>query len=555
MTTQQVMKRNSSRLWAAVAVTVIGCSGADGADGRDGIDGEDGEPGAPGDPGEPGAPGDPGEPGAPGDPGEPGAPGDPGDPGPPGPGYDFYSPPELSGHVDGGRILPYDVQAAFNDDTFFWRVSYRGNEGVRHDYYRYTDGAWQQEGGDRRDAQATLDDDEVQGETNLNSTIYEQRTSIMFNDPSAATHVTEFGKFGCFLTCHDQLRHMPEWATSHGEDTKYVLPSAVTGPGTKALDLWHWRGARSGPIGRADDQWIEAKTFTDTAGADNGGRKGDAGSAVFSSNSLVDGHPAFVFDPTTTWGSYATKWDEFWLTPFYYFTDVSGQSIGPVAPNPTTLAWATAVAQGYAPQEGDVVPRRILSAGAGSRANITSFGTEFVGESPDGELGTWHVQMQRALTTGNDDDVALVDGESYDVGFEVHLWEYTTRDHYVSFPMSLSLEDGNNPAADIVAVRISGSGKFPLPQFDDTTQFPVKRINLFQPGITTWEFLTNQNTADVFVDPVTGVAVNQIHPGAAAIGTGTDCTTCHVTRTIDGANAMETLAPRRGGTFAGTPVP
>src|SRR3990167_3116406 len=50
--------------------------------------------------------------------------------------------PTLSGHSDGGGsngyILAYDVQAAYNSDTFFWRVSYRGNKGVHHDYYRYT---------------------------------------------------------------------------------------------------------------------------------------------------------------------------------------------------------------------------------------------------------------------------------------------------------------------------------------------------------------------------------------------------------------------------------
>ena len=31
--------------------------------------------------------------------------------------------------LDDDRVLPYDVQAAYNNDTFFWRVSYRGNEG------------------------------------------------------------------------------------------------------------------------------------------------------------------------------------------------------------------------------------------------------------------------------------------------------------------------------------------------------------------------------------------------------------------------------------------
>jgi hypothetical protein len=47
--------------------------------------------------------------------------------------------------------------------------------------------------------------------------------------------------------------------------------------------------------------------------------------------------------------------------------------------------------------------------------------------------------MQRAMNTGNPDDVAMVSGQVYEAGFEVHLWEYTTRDHYVSFPQTVSV--------------------------------------------------------------------------------------------------------------------
>jgi len=37
--------------------------------------------------------------------------------------------------------------------------------------------------------------------------------------------------------------------------------------------------------------------------------------------------------------------------------------------------------------------------------------------------------MQRKLVTGNADDVQFLPTGTYEVGFEVHLWEYTTRDH------------------------------------------------------------------------------------------------------------------------------
>ena len=519
--------------------------------------------------------------------------------------------PTLEGHTsatDHSLILAYDVQAAFNDDTFFWRVSYRGNEGKRHDYFRFTDGAWRQEGGDRRDAQASVDGDGNQGSTNLNSTIYEQRTSIMISDPTGA-HPTDFNKFGCFLTCHDQLRHMPEWHEEHGEDGKYVIPSLVSGvegdaEGAAVLDLWHWRGARSGPIERADDQWIEALTFVNVDDQDDSGRRGDAGAGVFRSQAMTDGHPDFVFDPATTDGEFAFNWEQFWLTPLYFITDPDATQLGSLAPTPTVMAWADAVALGYEPAEGDTVPRRVLRAGDGSHADITAHGTEFLPESGDGRLGVWHVQMQRLLDTGYDDDVALVPGNPYDVGFEVHLWEYTTRDHYVSFPMKLSLavcgdgvvegieecDDSDTDAGDgcsatcttegggapveaaaavaplddneIVATELTGSGTFPLPDWDDEVTFPKTRIYLFQPGITSWEFVTGADAGKVFFDPVAGEAVDQSHGGATAVSAATNgCIDCHNVRAEDdrvpptlNAGAMETLTRQRGGVWADTPV-
>jgi len=459
--------------------------------------------------------------------------------------------------MDDDRILPYDVQAAFNGDTFFWRVSYRGEEGKRHEYIRYTNGAWQREGGDRRDAQATIDNDPQQGDTSVNSTIYEQRTTIMINDPSTpATDVTNFGEFGCFLTCHNVSRHMPEWVSASGHDGKYIIPAMAPGAqdGDPVLDLWHWRGARSNPIGRADDQNILALTFVDSSSGDDGGRKGDSGQSVFSSQNIVGGNPEFLLDPRTAAGKYAFNWENFWETPFYYMTRDDAVQVGPNAPNPGVIAYADAVAMGYAPVEGDTVPRRILRAGAGSRADITSYGTTFTPETPDSSYGVWNVQMQRALNTTNADDIALVPTRVYEAGFEVHLWEYTTRDHYVSFPVTFSVGAG---AADIQAVSISGNGPEQGPNWD---AIPKVRLYLFQPGIATWEFLSGENAAlNKEYTNAQGQLVGQSHFGAGAVNGGTACTFCHNVRVADPAptnpsGAMEDLTERRGGIWEDTPV-
>jgi hypothetical protein len=349
---------------------------------------------------------------------------------------------------------------------------------------------------------------------------------------------------------------MPEWVSANGHDGKYIEPARATGSvsGDNVLDLWHWRGARSNPIGRADDQRIIALNFVpnDGNGSDDGGRKGDGGQSVFASQNIVDGNPEFLLDPDTTSGKFAFAWDNFWETPFYYMTQDDAEQVGPLAPNPGTIAYADALALGYAPTEGDTVPRRILRAGAGSRADITSFGTTFTPETPDRSYGVWNVQMQRDLDTGNADDIALVAGQVYEAGFEVHLWEYTTRDHYVSFPQTLGL----NTAADIVAVSFAGTGPEEGPNW---AQIPKTRLQLFQPGIATWEFLTGNNAGKEYFD-AGGQLIDQTHGGSGAVNGGTACVFCHNVRTSDPAptlpfGSMEDLTEQRGGIWEDTPVP
>ena len=479
--------------------------------------------------------------------------------------------PVLEGHNgDHGYVMAYDVQAAYNLDTFFWRVSYRGNEGKRHQYLQYTNGAWEKEGGDRRDAQATIDGDTDQGDLGQLSTIYEQRTSIMVSDPLRPESAPDFDKFGCFLSCHDDSRHMPQWESANGHDGKYILPENAGGvEGDMGADLWHWRGARSNPIAKADDQWIKITDFPAGGGgnvagdgADKGGRKGDGGQSVFFNQSITNGSPDYMLDPTTTFGEYSFTWEDFWTTQYYYMTLSEAQQMGPTAPNPVALPWAYVT--GYTPVEGDTVPRRILRPGAGSRSDISAYGTEFVPQTKDGNEGVWRVQMQRSLDTGNADDIAMVDGNTYHAGFEVHLWEYTTRDHYVSFPQTVSL---GVPGADIVAEDLVVSGNGPtdgsgsLPNWN---AIPATRVWLFQPGIATFGFLSGANSAAgvVYTDPVTGLEVGQVHGGADFVSTGDSaCTDCHTVRVNDptappffNGGAMEDLTKLRGGIWADTPV-
>lgn len=63
----------------------------------------------------------------------------------------------------------------------------------------------------------------------------EDRVSFMLEDPTRP--VAGFDKAGCYVSCHAGM-------ASHRLDA----------PGL--LDMWHWRGQRSGPMGYAEDTWV-----------------------------------------------------------------------------------------------------------------------------------------------------------------------------------------------------------------------------------------------------------------------------------------------------------
>ncbi len=450
-------------------------------------------------------------------------------------------------------ILPLGVQAAYNDDTMFFQLSWEGDRGDVHDQVHFTEGAWQNEGWPRRDAQASIDNDPVRGPTNATSTIYESRVTFMLDDPSGPNAVPGFLEFGCTLTCHDNSRAMPLWRESDGEVSKYLNDDV---PGT--LDLWHHRLARANPIGFSDDQHVTK--IPD--GGEEGGRLGDVGDSPWQANSIVDGNPTFAFDPATTEGLFAYPFSEVFTSPLRSFARADSAELGP-APLPVGIDFAEAIAMGYVPQEGDTIPRRRLRQPTGSRGDITANGTTFTPSASDPLFGRWRSNVQRLLDTGNPDDTALAAGGIYNIAFAVHVGMVTVRDHYVSFAQTLSLNGGG---ADIQAVRVSGNGRNNPPDFSNTAQFPVTELNLFLPGITSYEFLTGQDAGLTFVDPATNDAIDQNHAGANALLTqGLSCRACHTAAADEpfdppqaggfNAGAMESLAPQRGGVNTPTPIP
>jgi len=377
--------------------------------------------------------------------------------------------PERNISIPDTLTVPLQVQAAYNDTNMFFRYRWPSEQpGIFHDMLRYEAGSWVTEG-------RAVPGSQAQG-------LHEDRVAMMLDDGS----VPEFSRYGGYIAIGAGLDGLTDSAPE--EVTKY-LPATRNSMGSGAwddrasddvqaelrsagyfLDLWHWRGNRSNPIGVADDQVIGAS------------RSGDGGRGAYSTNFDNDAQqPRFMFDSTVA-GYQALRWDDVLAGRItqdqaYALTPDNAVAYDPAA------GW----------QDGDVLPRRFLRLPAESRADITVQGA---GRWVD---GYWDVTLQRLLDTGHpDDDKILRHLGRYDVAFAIHRNATGGRWHYVSLPFSLGLTQ----AADIVATRFEGA----TPTWgNDWTD-----VTLFYPGQVTWPFLNSS-----------------AHAGAASIARGIPVATRH----------------------------
>jgi hypothetical protein len=345
--------------------------------------------------------------------------------------------------------VPLQVQAAYNDTTMFFRYRWpSARAGIFHDVLRYQDGEWITEGS------------EMPGSNPYG--MHEDRVAMMLDDGS----VPDFGRYGGYITVGAGLagltdeapeevtkylpatrNHLGQWDDLAPDDVQESLRAAGY-----FLDLWHWRGGRSNPVREADDQNVGT------------GRDGDDGSSTYSTN--WDGElkqPKVMFDIATA-GYDALKWDD--VVAGNISQDAAyaliESSSAPFDPN---AGW----------ENGDVLPRRIIKPGSGSRADI-----KVVGQS-DWADGYWDVTLARALDTGNpQDDKILRDHGTYDVAFAIHRDATGGRWHYVSLPQTLGLAH----EGDIFATKFTGS------QPDWTDEWA--EITLFYPGQVTWPMLNSR---------------------------------------------------------------
>lgn len=327
------------------------------------------------------------------------------------------------------------VQAAYDTKNAYLRFQWKTANpfpGSEHQYLRFDGKEWKVWGYPKLDK--VVQDGKQPG-------IYEDRMSVMLDDGK----VPDFGKQGCWLTCHEGERDTSKVATKEEvalnpmlaaikkTDVRKYLPASRTDPldwktgktveelaKIKAsggfVDLFQWRGHRSHAVGMADDGYVLEW------------RLADGGKDPFSSNADKDTHaPKYMWDMQKT-GYKSITADQLHKGDHFLIRE---QNAVPFDPN---AGW----------KEGDLIPDYLVSRAdaKGSAADNNAIA--------NWKDGVWTVLMIRPLGLANDDDKALKEGGVYNVGFAVHDDNITTRGHHVSFVRTLGL----GVKADIRATRL-----------------------------------------------------------------------------------------------------
>lgn len=416
-------------------------------------------------------------------------------------GLNLVNNPELEPDPIPGKRPTLDllVKAAFDDEfMYFWFQWESEDPGVWHNVLRFdaTQGKWVGFGGPIPFASPGL---------------YEDRLTFLVGqrkgEPGYVTADSDVGsgfqEYGCFITCHNSMRDMPqevegEPVTTHpylgqkGEPDirKYLLLTrdksfdptnpnhtpegqseevgrwslvkrteelnALQATG-KFLDMWMWRTARSGHIGYADDSW----TFEY--------RNSDQGRSPWSrqraSNLNDPNFAASVYDPAKVsperlnGGTFAIRGGDDPLAILKRlpqtipFITLHGETFTLFDGTVAESISIPRAQSGYVPQHNDLLFDRRLRIPKESRGNILAHGV-FTREE-GASMGTWTLILKRKLDTGNPDDLPLVKGKLYLIAFAIHDDHNTTRFHHVSFPYALGM--GEDVLGAMIKARYAGS--------------------------------------------------------------------------------------------------
>jgi hypothetical protein len=199
--------------------------------------------------------------------------------------------------------------------------------------------------------------------------------------------VAGFERKGCGTLCHTGTRY---------PDKK---PRMHTNAAVEFSDEWHWKAARSNPMGYVDDKYLDNAVKPDD---DEVAHSADGGTRVYTGNRFQDGAPSFVWKSVPTAPAAIPR-----EKAALFLMDREKATYGPLNPL-TGKPWA----------RGDKVPVAILQEPTGSNADIRAYGRW--------ANGVWTLEMARALNTGANAtkgdkkiDVVFEPGKTYYFGISV----------------------------------------------------------------------------------------------------------------------------------------
>ena len=149
----------------------------------------------------------------------------------------------------GGRNLPggsteVSLRAVYTGEMIYFLIQYKdATDSVRRaPWQKQADGSWKK----------IKDPNDKGGDNNV---YYEDKSAMIWNISSPA-----FEQKGCLSACH-------------AGEGKPFGNKYTANPGER-LDMWHWKGVRTGPVGQVDDQYVD-NTKYDKEKAPEAGRKSD----------------------------------------------------------------------------------------------------------------------------------------------------------------------------------------------------------------------------------------------------------------------------------------
>ena len=311
--------------------------------------------------------------------------------------------------------------------------------------------------------------------------LQEDRVNLMIATPQAMGNA--FLNSGCYLACHTGM-------ASHN----------LKVPGL--LDLWHWRGGRSGPMGYAEDTGVNTvERIRDNLGAPPsvwirgaGDRlREDQAALVGTGHLLAEGFPRFVFNrgkqvpavtDVTVNRSLLVAYQDLTFDPVDkmnaidvgYLVHVANGSVahlpthlrttGTAAYNSWTAFWGGQL--GIALGEVAAAEARLAEIHTewetSARTGLVSRSIGFIYPSSqhditstrqfDAATGQWAVTLIRKLNTGDAQDVnlsGLATGAHFSLGFAMHDQGAGSESHDISLPFRLGTGSGVDIQALLVA--------------------------------------------------------------------------------------------------------